>query len=184
MLCCRFPGLVDEWYRDADTLVRAVAGDANGPLMEDLLHAGKYRDPASVEQLRVGADMGGPLQASGVAHAMIDHIGNASFAIPGIGQPLEAQAAVSFEALRADCRRRNKVLVGRLHEDPHAAKLLEITKEDAALGTQLAFQVRQYRMCAAAVQAACCRQSPSPAQTQTAFCCNHGPSSFRHPLQR
>ena len=46
--------LVNEWMSFATSETRAVAGDANGPLLEQLLRVSKHLDLACAELLRSG----------------------------------------------------------------------------------------------------------------------------------
>ena len=54
-LLMRESGACEDWFRGCDDEVRAVAGDANGYLLEQLLAASDYCDKACVELLRQGA---------------------------------------------------------------------------------------------------------------------------------
>ena len=53
----------------------------------------------------------------------------------GIGAPIDAQEKLSLSELRTERERKNKELAHSLREDSHwSRELLEITKEDQAMG--------------------------------------------------
>ena len=52
----------------------------------------------------------------------------------GVGDAIEAPPVQDHEWLKQDAARRNKVLLGKLKEDVHADRLLELSRADAELG--------------------------------------------------
>ena len=76
----------------------------------------QFQDPDAVQTLRTGAPAVGKL------------------AVTGRGVPIEVEEPESISELWHSARRRNTALLGKLHNDPHAEKLLDAAKADASLG--------------------------------------------------
>ena len=113
MIC---DGRRDAWFHGCDEITMQVCADVNGALAEWLALSSEFCDVAAIEQFRIGSDVVGVLDET------------------GLGIPISASTPKDSAVLRAECHARNMRLLASLHEDGHAAELIEKMRKDADLG--------------------------------------------------
>ena len=109
-------GECDAWLDLCEHGSRDVVKGVNGPMLTDLAKATAYDDMESINVFRAGASFYGMLDECSLGE-QIDHISPAP-----------------MEELFADCERSNRELLQQLKVGENADELLELTREDAALG--------------------------------------------------
>ena len=109
-------GRRDAWFENCDKFTSCVCTEVNGALAEWLAVSSEFCDAAAVEQFRCGGDVVGVLDDT------------------GLGTPMVASRPMDTSTLQAECHTRNMRLLASLHQDKHAAVLVEKMEKDAKLG--------------------------------------------------
>ena len=111
----RSSGACDRWFNGADSHVRGVAREINGPLLEELAAITCAPDAKCIECFRHGAQLLGKLPCS------------------GIGEPFEYPEHSSTDDLMQHRCEKNQEILASLREDKHSQQLHELTMNDAKL---------------------------------------------------
>ena len=113
-------GLAAAWFGDADSQIKKVSQEVNGPLLELLLKVSNHVDMQCPELFRQGAPLLGKLPMS------------------GIGRPEQSKPHESVEKLYATAEEGNLKIAGKLKQDEHSGELFSQTLKSAEMGRMTA----------------------------------------------
>ena len=108
-------GRVEQWMGPADSWIKQIAKDVNGPLLEHLAREVHHNDPDCVSFFKFGAPLAGPMPTQG-------------------GENNKLKASIDTHQLKQQCRERNRKTIDSLKEDKHSSELLREIRAEVAEG--------------------------------------------------